>query len=65
MVEQTRPENYEEFKGIAFNDMKVGVTVGYFNSRKQIDKIIKEWSKLSSDWHLIVLGNYDKNLLLT
>ena len=43
-----------------FNDIKVGVTVGYFNSRKQIDKIIKEWSKLSSEWHLIVLGNYDK-----
>tara|TARA_Y100001970_G_C14253323_1_gene873377 strand:- start:4055 stop:5236 length:1182 start_codon:yes stop_codon:yes gene_type:complete len=40
---------------------KIGITVGYFNPRKQINKIIKEWSNLDEEWHLIVLGNYDRN----
>ena len=40
MVEQTRHENYEELKGLAFNDMKVGHDFKPFHEKISLHKIM-------------------------
>ena len=42
MVEQTRHENYEEFKGFAFNDMKVGHDFKPFHEKYSYTKLWHE-----------------------
>ena len=42
MIEQTRKENYEEFKGFAFNDMKVGHDFKTFHEKYSYTKLWHE-----------------------